>query len=39
MVNLDWAQTFYIVLAIGLLALAIVLYPTLRERAKKPRKK
>ena len=32
--NLNWLQTFYIVGAICLLAIAIVLYPTLRDKNK-----
>ena len=33
--NLDWLQTFYIVSALVLLAIAIVAYPTLAERSKR----
>lgn len=33
--NLDWLQTFYIVSALVLLAIAIVAYPTLKERSKR----
>lgn len=36
--NLDWLQTFYIVSAIVLLAIAIVVYPTIKERSKKRNK-
>jgi len=32
--NFSWLQTFYIVGAISLLAVAIVLYPTLRDKNK-----
>lgn len=32
--NLSWLQTFYIVGAISMLAVAIVLYPTLRDKNK-----
>lgn len=37
MINLDWLQTFYIITAILLLALSILIYPTLIERSKKKR--
>lgn len=37
MVNLDWLKTFYLIVAILLLALAILVYPTLQERSKKKR--
>lgn len=33
--NLDWLQTFYIVGAIVLLAISILVYPTLRERSRR----
>lgn len=36
--NLDWLQTFYIVGALILLAIAIVSYPTLKSRNKRKRK-
>lgn len=39
MINLDWLQTFYIVGAILLLAIAIVAYPTLKERSEKRARK
>ncbi len=35
MLNLDWLQTFYIVSAILILAIAILVYPTLRSKNKK----
>ena len=37
--NLDWLQTFYIVGAILLLAIAILVYPTLKERSEKKSKR
>lgn len=36
--NLDWLQTFYIVGAILLLAIAIVAYPSLKNRSKSKRR-
>jgi len=40
MLNLDWLKTFYLVGAILLLAIAILVYPTLKERSKrKPEKR
>ncbi len=33
--NLNWLQTFYIVGALVLLAIAIIAYPTLKSRSKK----
>lgn len=36
--NLTWLQTFYIVGAIVLLAIAIVAYPTLRQQSKSKKK-
>jgi len=39
MINLDWLKTVYIIGAILLLIIAIAVYPTLREKAKKSHKK
>lgn len=36
--NLSWLQTFYIVGALVLLAIAIVAYPSLRERSRNKKK-
>lgn len=35
--NSVWVLIFYLIIAIGLLAIAITVYPTLKERAKKHR--
>lgn len=35
MINLDWLKTVYIVGALVILAVAIVVYPTLQARAKR----
>ena len=37
--NLDWLQTFYLISAILLLAIAILVYPTLKERSEKKSKR
>ncbi len=37
MINLDWLKTVYIVGALVLLAVAIVVYPTLQARSKRKR--
>lgn len=37
--NLDALQMLYLITAIGLLAVAILLYPTLRDRSNGPPKK
>lgn len=37
--NLDWLQTFYIVGALFLVAMAIIAYPTLKYGPKKGKKK
>lgn len=37
MINLDWLQTFYIISAILLLAITILIYPTIKERSKRKR--
>lgn len=39
MIDLDWAKTFYIVLALVLLSLSIAVYPTLKARSKRSHRK
>ena len=38
MINLDWLKTFYLVGAILILAIAILVYPTLKDRSSSKRK-